>query len=446
MSTGITLRPYQADGAAWLRDKNGLLAWEPGVGKTFTALEAARELGGAILYICPAALRWQVQEEACRLDPHMTTQVLETGATPINDRADLVVVSYDVAMSKVMWRELFKRQWGALILDEATAIKNRDAKRTHAIYGALTISKGALYRRAKRTWAMTGTPIMNSPADLWTHYSRLFPQAILHEGKPLRFRQWVDRFCLVRHTNFGTQIVGGQNLPELQQLLSPHMHRLRRSDVLKDMPPLTIDTAPLRGETLSFKQISPEDQDLIRAALPRLEFEDDALSELAPAMATIRRAVGLAKANAVVELVKSELWSGHEKVVVFGYHTDALKLIHEGLRNYSPVLITGADNGVERSKKIQTFQTQSKARVFVAQIRAAGMGLNLQMADRVIIAEPDWTPAVNDQAIARVYRSGQRNPVRATFVSVKGTLDDQITKALARKSAIVNQVIDRKAA
>jgi SWI/SNF-related matrix-associated actin-dependent regulator 1 of chromatin subfamily A len=440
----FALRDYQRQGADFLVQRNGLLVWEPGVGKTFAALEAAARVSarGPCLYISPASLRFQCADQAVIRDTGARAQVIERGSQPIDDKADVVFVSYDLATANVMWRELFKRKWGALVLDEAHYLKSREAKRTQAIYGAKPTSPGALFRKAAHTWALTGTPVLASPADLFTHYSRLFPFAIVNDetGNPLRYREWEDQFCLKRFTAFGEQIVGGKNLDTLADALRPFVHRLKRADVLGELPPLTIDHVTLMGEKLSLKDVTDE----CRAAVTRLvRGEANAKDELEPAVSRLRALIAEAKANAVIDLVTDELEGGDDKIIVFGLHTAQLHKIHKALeQRFDAVLVDGSVTPRAKAQAVSRFQT-STARVFVGQIRAAGEGLNLQAANRVIFADADWTPALNEQCIARAYRSGQQNPVRVTFVSLRGSIDESVAAACARKQKVIHALESR---
>jgi len=440
------LWPHQVEGKRRLLTGHALLAWEPGTGKTFPAIAAGMQVDGPQLYLCPASLRLQIADEARRLNSTLRVQVIERGASEIDDTADLVVCSYDMAAGQALWKQLFARNWGSLVLDEAHYLKNKDAKRTRAIYGATLASRGALWRKAKHVWALTGTPVMNSPADLWTHYSRLFPEAIIDDfdGQfPLRFRAWVNRFCVLRFTQFGEQIVGGQNLDELRAKLAPFIHRLTKHDVIDDMPELIVDTIRVNADSIAMDTLDDEAQEALQALRAVLagEGSPDELAALAVPLATLQRRIGLAKTQPVADLIRDELAGGAGKIIVFGLHPDVLRGIAERVGH--AVVLDGRCSPRERSAAIHAFQRDEKVRVFCGQLYAAGTGLNLQVADRVIFAEAAWTPAVNEQGIARAYRAGQRRNVRVSFVALRGSIDEQVQAALARKARMVSQIIEK---
>jgi SWI/SNF-related matrix-associated actin-dependent regulator 1 of chromatin subfamily A len=432
--------PHQSKAIKRAAAGNTLLAHEPGCGKTLVAARVAQEIGGRCLYLCPATLRLQVADELRRFRPTATIQVLKKGTDAVDSAADIVICSYEMAANVAIFKQLFALNWGTLILDEAHYLKNSGAKRTRAVYGARADSKGALFRRAVRTLPMTGTPIMNSPQDLWTHYSRLFPTALSTNGKPVSQAQWVDRFCLLRRTGFGEQIVGGKNLDELAALLRPYVDRVRKVDVLKDLPALTVDHAALQGDDI---QLDKDADPLLIETLRTLTRDVHLGFEgLEPALATLRRRIGLLKVGPVAEYVANELEGGTKKVIVFGLHPEALEAIATKLNRYEPVTVTGATSMAARDGYVRCFQNEPSCRVFVGQLYAAGTGLNLQSADRVVFAEAAWTPAVNDQAIARAHRAGQLQAVRATFLSLRGSIDEDVQKALARKAATAWKVLD----
>lgn len=445
----IRLWPHQLRAAERALQRHTLLAHEPGCGKTFAAAEVIRRAGGPALYVCPATLRWQVAAELARYQPGWRVQVLLNGTTRMRAAADIIVVTYDLLTRPSVWRDAFARDWAVLVLDEAHYLKNREAKRTRAIYGSRTTSKGALFRKARVVVPMTGTPVLNSPADLWTHYSRLFPDALVSdEGKPLTFAQWVERFCVVRNTGFGEQIVGGKNLSELAALLAPHLDRVRREDVLRDLPALTVDQIAIDGSAaLTVPEDCPREalEELRRLVAQEAgDFDAEALDGLAPALATLRHQIGWLKIHSAAALIADELAGGESKIVVYGLHPAVLDALADECeaRGFNPVKIHGDVPMSRRDAAVSAFVSATNCRVFIGQLYAAGAGLNLQAASRVLILEPAWTPAINEQAIARCHRAGQLNPVRASFLSLRGTIDDRVVSALARKARVVSRIID----
>jgi len=441
--TKLPMWDHQRDVVPRLLQSHFILIWEPGTGKTLPLLRAAQLRGGRTLYLCPAALRSQVAREAqlfgC-FEKH-TIQVIQFGKDIVAAKAKLVVCSYDHAVAEKIWKQLFKFEWDSLILDEAHFLKNTASKRSRAVYGAKINSPGALFRRAGRVWCATGTPIVNNPADLWPHISRLFPE-ILVELDLKRKEQFIEKFCHVKQTPYGLQILGGRNLPLLKTAIKDIVSRVRKSDVL-DMPPLLVTQLWVPPRDLDLSDIPEEAlqevMDLLR------NDEVDKLERMAPALATLRRRIGLAKAGHIAEIVSEELRQTTGKILIFYQHTDVAKEMQESLaaknKDVQSVIYSGGLSTTKRDAIIKQFITDPKTRVMIAQIQAAGVGLNLQCADRVILAEPAWTPAANEQAIARAYRGGQTKKVWASYVLLESSIDESVTSAVIRKSRIIEGAI-----
>lgn len=418
-----------------------MLAWEPGVGKTLPALAASAHAAGPSLYLCPAPLRQQIAAVARARHPGRPVQVIQTGRDTLDPSAHLVVCSYEQASDVGRWKDLMARPWVNLILDEAHYCKNTQAKRTKAVYGARIASKGALCKNAERVWPMTGTPILNDPTELWPHVSRLWPEVLI-ELDVRTADDWMRRFCHIKETAYGPKILGGKNLPELNRVLKPRMSRLTLAETQADMPAVVTDSITLPPEEIDQSGVDPVALDLLRTLLNADDEEWSAdFAALEPHLSTLRRLWGMAKVPGVVDLIKTELHGGQEKMVVFYQHTSVGDLLATALNNYQPLVIDGSTH--DKPAVVTRFKTSPDHRVLFAQLVAGGTGLDgMQHAtNRVLLAEYAWTPALNQQAIARVARAGQKLPVRASYVTLSGSMDDDIARALVRKEKIVKEVL-----
>lgn len=427
-----------------LADRNFLLFWEAGVGKTLPMLHAAHGLRKRALYLGPPAIRTQVAKEAqaSGLYRAQDVQVIRTGKDRVAPQAKLVVCSYDHLIDPKVWKQLFSLDWGALILDEGHLLKNSGAKRTRAVYGARISSPGALTKKALRVWVATGTPITNDPSDLWTHLSRLMPNRLAQAGITTK-TEFLQRFCHLRDTPYGAKVVGGKNLPELARLLDGVSDRVKKTDVL-DLPPLLVSQVWVPPDDLDLSDVPEEAVATIEAIM-----QNDDLSKLelleAP-LATMRRQIGLAKAPHAAEMALSEIDGGVWKSILFYQHTEVGRLIYDTLTSTARmrdavVMYTGGMSQTKRDAVVESFTRDPNVRILVAQIQAAGTGLNLQAAERVMIVEPAWTPALNEQAISRAYRGGQKRRVWASYVCIEDTVDEDITDALIRKAKIIKEVV-----
>ncbi len=427
-----------------LMEGHYLLLWDAGVGKTLPLLTAAKAKGGRALYLGPPAIRTQVAREAQAFGLYAQTeiQVVQSGKDKIAPQAKLVICSYDHLIDAKVWKQLFNLDWHALILDEGHLLKNTESKRSRAVYGARVNSPGALYRKAERVWVATGTPLVNDPSDLWPHLSRLFPTLLkMHDIE--NKAGFIDRFCHVRRTPYGDVIVGGKNLSDLRAMLGPHVSRVKKTDVL-DLPAMHLTQLWVPATDLDLDGIPEE----ALAELEAIINKDDVakLERLVAPLATLRRRIGLAKAKHCADMAQTELVSGVEKTIIFYQHVEVGKMIVDELSRRAGLeeavlQYQGGMSVRRRDAVVAAFTTDPKVRVLVAQIQAAGTGLNLQAAERVLIVEPAWTPALNEQAISRAYRAGQKRRVWASFVCLENSIDERITTALLRKQRIIEGAV-----
>lgn len=439
-----------------------MLAWEMGVGKTAPLLRAwenTAELGSALV-LCLNSAKENWAREAAKFavdkDWPPRVQVLRDGLTPIDPAAGIVVCNYEkLLLPHVIKRLRGARRWGALICDEAHRLKTLDSKTTNAVYG-LAPRRGTpvtpLAQHAERVWLATGTPMPNHPGELYTHMAALWPDRLQYNGHTMEPWEFEAAFCQVKQTRYGFQVVGSRNHEELRERLNPVMHRLTRAQVLT-LPPCRIDAWPLTIE--GYSGPVPNLPDILGTLADRYgtpdqieRFDDGTLdaylsciqSEVSQ-LATLRRETAQLKAVCVGLMVKEELECGAPKTVLFAYHTEAIETLVKILAPFEPAAIHGGVPEAKRQVEIDRFQTDPKCGVFVGQLQAAGSSLNLQAGKRVVFVEADWCPGQNDQAIARVYRKGQSDPVLVRFTYLPGSIDEAVNRALARKAAMISRVI-----
>lgn len=436
---------HQNEIVSQLLGGNYLLFWETGTGKTFPLVKAASLRGGRALYLGPPAIRTQVAREAVRYGfyQEQDIQIIGAGKDVIRPDAKLVVCSYDHLYEIGMWKQMYALEWETLILDEGHLLKNTQAKRTRAVYGAKADSKGALVRRAKVVWVATGTPIVNDPMDLWSHVSRLFPNVCLKLNIKNKF-DWMHTFCTTQVTPWAIKVTGGKNMDLLRQSLEPYNSRVRKEDVL-DLPPLLVSELWVPPAEIDLTGVPPE----ALQELQRLLAEEKDFMALAAPLTTLRRRIGLAKAGHVADMVINELDAGeHVKILVFYHHVtvgDELVLRITRRPAYRDAVLQyegGLPQG-KRDELVRAFSDDPSKRVLIAQIQAAGTGLNLQACNRVYIVEPPWTPAAIDQAISRVYRGGQKESCYVSLVCLAHSVDTAVTSALKKKLTIIKGVIQQ---
>lgn len=430
------------------------LLWEPGAGKTLPAVVAGAIVGGPRLYLCPAALRRQTRRVATGLG--ISCQMIEKRGETVDDKAELVIASYGAVTDKPLFKQLRKRKWSSIVLDEAHYLKSPSASRTAAVYGARLQpdgpSKGALINTTDRVWWLTGTPILATPADLYTHFSRLIDWTPLYtDSNSLTFADWKTRYTSGYMSDFGA---GSSYVPtginkefnaELIARLAGNVDRLTKRDVMSIGEPI-FDTIEMDPHRVSLDLIEdPQVRDYVKAMLgDRVQLKRlDDLQILAPHLATYRKAIGVAKAKEIAEIALEEIYGGTDRILIAAWHTDVIKTI---LARFERTNVTAAaiHGGVSMAKREQICDAWDAGdiQVLVVNITAAGLGLNLQSGARLIFAELDWTASNNEQVVARLWRGGQERIVRVSFTELPGTLDRVICEVASRKARAAYQVLD----
>lgn len=438
---------YQAKTVDWLCQTMTprYVAHEPGLGKSFTSIAFADRIAASrILVIGPAhgRLNWRREFELSqKIDRELivikkSTQKLELPASAV------VFLSYDMvsASASTIRFHLHRYNWDLLILDEAHML-GRDSERTRFVLGALN----GLHTKAKYTLPLSGTPATKSASELYPLLRALWPNKVA--GKS--WRMFEDEFCRVDTMRIRkgrcdreVRAVRGtkpEKLSELRSMLSPVMSILKTDDVLTEIPPLRTDTTPLVRElfTNRYGQSSNVLNNLDQKLTALLSKDGNLLDNLSMAevaFATERRAIGVAKAPYIVNIVEGELEADpHKKIVLFAIHRDVIEILHNGLDSFGVVRVDGGIGTIEKHRAQETFQTDPTVRVFIGQIQAASTNLTLTAAHDVIMAEASWNPGDNYQAIRRCRRIGQTKPVLARFVTMDGA-DDKITRVLAERS------------
>lgn len=449
------LRPYQVEGAAFLaRTGRALLADEPGLGKTAQAIRACDEVGAyRVLVISPASVVENWRREFDRWQ-QVERPLAAAGRVTGGSGSTVNFTSYDKATRNIDW--WLVPTYDAIILDEAHYLKNRTAKRTKAILGPKCDGKGGLVERAKHVFLLTGTPAPNDPSELWPMLRAVMPGAITNGGalgaagypngydmtgkaaKPLAYWPFVQRYCRTQENGFGIKIVGGKNLPELKARIAPYVLRRKKSEVAKDLPPISFGTLPLdAGSALAAirkMEATPEGQQIAKA----LEKGVDALQALGPHVASYRRIVGMAKVAPVVEWVKDWFDAGGGKLVIFAHHRDVITALCEGFG--ACMVLTGSTSAEGRQEAVDCFQNDPRYKLFIGQIQAAGTGITLTAASDALFVESSWVPSDNEQASMRIHRIGQKNACLVRFATLAGSLDERIQAACMRKAADISKL------
>jgi SNF2 family DNA or RNA helicase len=450
------LFPFQRQGV-WILSwcPNLLLADEQGLGKTIQAAVALSiwcrrlknmRLWKGMLVFCPASLKgyWQ---EVLKEWGGLSSVVLY-GKKPTNQvrrMGDIFILNYEIAAA---WRNFIQGfPWTGFVLDEAQRLKNPDAKATKVI-----LNPGQEYDLLIK-WALTGTPMPNRPWDLYTLYRWLDPA-----GCPNR-TWWKKRYCNLHLTRIrvrggGFRIVqdfkGSSNEKELHaRLTSKIFYRRTKVQVLPDLPPKLFQVVPLNLDATY--GLSLFSQEILRASGLKKEpewgsekwkmiLENARQSARSSSQDLDLQSLGLEKVDSVLPFVRDALET-EGKIVLWCWHRSVVDRYMEGLADLFPVRFTGQDTPGQKAKAIKEF-CEGKARVFVANIRSAGTGLNLQVASHAVFAEISWVPTDIVQAEDRIHRIGTKRPAYYTYFVVGGTVEEWVIRNLVEKQKGIEKVIE----
>ncbi len=442
-----TLRPYQAEGLAWLQRLRvlgaaGVLADDMGLGKTLQTIallvgeKNAGRLGKPSLLVMPTSLIGNWQRELAKFGPSLVVSTLHgpkrRALFASAFAADVVLTTYPVLLRDLSSFEA--REFYYVVLDEAQVIKNRRSLVTRAA--------GSL--RAEHRLCLTGTPIENSLDELWSIFEFLMPGLL---GNAERFRA---RFRALDPED------SADELAALRARVAPFMLRRMKEQVARDLPPKTELVRPVellgdQRELYESIRIAAHSQvrraiqkmGLTRSTIPIL----DALMKLRqvccdPRLLSVesaRKVRTSAKYQMFFELLTKQLGEGR-RVLVFSQFTRMLALLSDGMheRRIEHVVLTGST--VRRQKPIDQF-SEGKADVFLISLKAGGTGLNLTSADTVIHYDPWWNPAAQAQATDRAYRIGQTRPVFVYSLIVAGSVEERMLALQRKKRNLAEAII-----
>ena len=424
---GGELKAFQRAGVSYLlSQRRAFLADEQGLGKTIEAL-ATLEADGAYpaVVVCPASLKLNWLRELQHWLPRRSAQVLVgTGSGAPLAPSDITIVNYDIVAARL--DELRALQPRALVLDESHYCKNAAAKRTQAVQrlSAAVPADGLVL-------ALTGTPVMNRPAELIAQMR-----------------------ILGRLSDFGSGVQFGARFRGADAHLRLHWHlrarcfvRRLKIDVLPQLPAKTRAIVPVELDN------EPEYRLAERDVVAWLQSQPLDLRELGAKVAAALRAERLVRLNALKllaargKLHAARTWihdfcSSGERLVVFAHHREIQQALLEHFPNALHIL--GEDSPAARDAALRAFQAPDGPRnqLIVCSIEVAGQGLTLTRSSNVVFLELGWTPAKHDQAEDRCHRIGQKDAVNATYLLAAHTIDETISTLLERKRAVIGAVTD----
>lgn len=437
------LFPHQKRGVEFLAARKFAgLFFGMGTGKTLTSIYAFKKTGAQTLLVIAPPIALPMWAETITEHTGIEAKILKTGTTRIRDERALVV-SYQIATNRRDELADWVARTGAVVIcDESHALKSHKAQRTKAVLG-----KGGIVYGASHAWMLTGTPITRWNDDMYPFLCRADLEGLRNRCGGITHDRFAFRYTVRQIRQFPgarwpkEMVVGNQNTIELGQWVYDGGHALRvdLKEVFEAMPPLTTNRYEIRLDA---------DAEL-KAALQELEALNIAdlqkkLETKEPALATIRRRLGIAKVKAAAEEISERIESG-QNVLVGAWHTEVIDALDAALaeRGYTTSVIDG--RATPYSKQVsQNEWNAGKINALICQISAAGVSLNLQHGgNQIVVVEEDWSPSIMDQFYARLWRYGQEKHVHVDILTSGSKLDKalgQISRTKAREHEKFNAI------
>jgi len=461
---GRELMPHQAQlvAAAAAGHRTFLLADEPGLGKTAQALLAAEAADAyPLLVVVPNVVKTNWAREAELWTPHRSATVIHGNGDSIDGFADIVVVNYEVLDRHVGWLGGFGLR--GMVVDEAHFIKNRASQRSQHV---LKLAARIRSRTANPLlMALTGTPLINDIDDFLAIWQFL---GWIDEKKPLAgLMHALDDTGL-------TPADPGFHAAARRCVIDLGIVRRRKVDVAADIPPRRIADLPVELDGAAGRSIRAAERDLARRMVSRYEIalanrrsgaagidtadgidhelvrqvarweqKDATTSTAGENVFSMMRRIGQAKAGLAADYA-AQLARSAGKVVFFAKHIDVMDVAEEtfdkqGVRYSS---IRGDQTPTSRQRNIDAFVDDPDVAIAVCSLTAAGVGINLQVASNIVLAELSWTAAEQTQAIDRSHRIGQSEPVTAWRIIDAQTIDAKIAELIDSKAGLAALALD----
>lgn len=448
----IDLYPFQAKGVRKLNHFGGRagLFDEMGLGKTVQVNAYVQQYlkRNPVLVVCPAGIKWNWQREAARFG--IKAEVAEGRYPPKRWKpgpsVQMVIVNYDImggwafALNDWLDPEL-------VVTDECQALTNPKAIRTKAT--KYVVTSGQDYKRGtisrvsrRRVIATSGSPLVNRPSEL-------FP--ILNMIRPDLYNSMFTfgaAYCKPERTPWGTwDYKGAKNLDKLHAELNANlMIRRRLVDVLPDLPPLSREVVVT--DIHDRKQYNEARDDFINwlRKINWKKAESAERAELMVRMGYLKRLAGVLKLPYTMEWIDDHLDFTDDKVIVFAIHKAVTAPLREKYGSRC-VVIDGSVTGRKRQVAVDRFNTDSRVRVCVANLKAGSAGWNCTSASTTLHVEMGWTPIDHSQGEKRIVgieRGRKGYPSKAVYLVAYDTIEERLCEMTQEKQQNSDLILDGK--
>jgi SWI/SNF-related matrix-associated actin-dependent regulator 1 of chromatin subfamily A len=392
---------------------------------TTTAVVASIESNtNKVLVICPASLKINWKRE---LENYTDKSISIVEGKKWED-ADYVIINYDIlknfhTLEKDSESIIRDAKFDLVIVDEAHAICNVQAQRTKLVNDISKISQ--------RTWLLTGTPVTSRPIN----YFNLLNLVDCNVAQ--NWMAYVKRYCNGYQFRAGNRkiwnVSGASNLEELYERTKPFVLRRLKNDVL-DLPEKIISPIYMRLKSREYEEVMGEYYEWYDKG-----GESNSLTMQFSKIVKVRQIIANEKVSQTIELCENIL-DQDKKVIIFCNFTESLNTIYSHFKKIA-VKLDGSTPKGERQDAVDKFQTDEKVKVFVGNIKAAGVGLTLTAAETVIMNDLSFLPSDHSQAEDRAYRYGQKNNVVVYYPIFENTIEGIIYDILDKKKRIINTVM-----
>ena len=413
-----------------LANNKFILADDMGLGKTTAAVIGALESGAKkILIVCPASLKLNWERE---IKNYTDRRTLVVEGRKWGSTFDFYIINYDILKNfhttdnsedSEAYKLIMNEGFDLAIVDEAHYIANATAQRTKLLNDILSM--------IPKVWLLTGTPMTSRPINYFNLLS------IVDSPLALNWQSYVRRYCAgYQFTVKGRKIwntSGSSNLDELRERTKNLVLRRMKTDIL-DLPEKII--APVYLE-LKNTYYDEELEEFMR--ISKENKTKESISVTLNRLMRIRQLIAVEKVPYTCELIDKFIEQG-KKVIVLTNFTMSLDLIHEKYKKNS-VTLDGRMHKDKRQENVDRFQTDDKIKVFIGNIKAAGVGITLTAAEVVIMNDLSFVPSDHAQGEDRAYRYGQKNSVLVYYPIFDNTIERQVYNILQKKKDVIDQVM-----
>ena len=410
-----------------VENKKFILADDMGLGKTTSTIIAALETGvKKILIICPATLKINWKRE---IENYSDRPIFISEGKQFSTEDDFVIVNYDIIKNfhdpkKKDDSLILTSKFDLIIIDEAHYIKNAQAQRTKLI--------NDITKSVDRLWLLTGTPMTSRPIDYFNLLS------LIDSPVAKNWMAYVIRYCSGFQFKVGPRkiwnVQGASNLEELRDRTVGLTLRRLKENVL-DLPDKIITPVYLRLKSKMYEEVMGDYYNWYE----KNPEESKSLTVQFTKLTKIRQIIADEKISQTIEIAENII-EQDKKVIIFCNFTDSLNKITEHFGK-TAVKLDGSMSKVERQFSVDQFQENDKIKVFVGNIKAAGVGITLTSAEAVIFNDLSFLPSDHAQAEDRAYRYGQKNNVLVYYPIFENTIEGIIYDILHNKKQVIATVM-----